>query len=446
MSWMVPAGFCRASCQRQPNGAWFAIILACFGLVVASRAAAPEPVVVRSQSGQFIVRGLPMGAPISGYSTSAVAYLRLDPMLTAVSLERIRHVVLTELGLPDKWVGLIRVTTHPVKEDDLSARITSVHYEDGWGYTVALPERIDKERFINVAVEVILLEIANRAAGPREAELPPWLAEGLSAELQATSLTTIALEPETRVLQRDHNTDVMRGVRQILRQRPALKFDDLCMPLPEQRSGDNAALYRACAHLFVHELLRLRSGRDGLREMMARLPENLNWQTTFLRSFAHYFPRLIDVDKWYALNAAHFSGRDALSLMPPETAWRQFEQILATQVQVRLNTNELPITTTVPLQRIITEWDFAQHQAVLFEKAKQLQALRMRAPQPLAELVDAYARALHSYAGSRPAKPQKKAGPPRLTPAAKAVLKQLDELDAQRQAMRERSTAGANGP
>jgi hypothetical protein len=402
--------------------------------------------VVRSQSGQFIVRGLPMGAPVSGYSTSTVAYLRLDPTLTAVSLERIRHVVFTELGLPEKWRGLIRVTTHPVKEDDPFARITSVHYEDGWGYSVALPERIDKERFINVAVEVILIEIANRAGGAREAELPPWLAEGLAAELQATSLATIALEPETRVLQREHNTDVMRAARQILRRRPALKFDDLCMPSAEQRSGDHAALYRACAQLFVHELLRLRTGRDCLRDMLARLPENLNWQTTFLRSFAHYFPRLIDVDKWYALNAAHFSGRDPLSLMPAEATWSQLEQILATQVQVRLNTNDLPIHTTVPLQRIIVEWDFAQHQAVLFEKVNQLQALRMRAPPPVAEVVDAYARALQSYAGSQPAKPKKQAGPPRLTPAAKTVLKQLDELDARREAMRERKAAGATGP
>jgi hypothetical protein len=422
------------------------IVLACFGFVVASRAAGPEPVVVRSQSGQFIVRGLPMGAPVSGYSTSTVGYLRLDPTLTAVSLERIRHVVLTELGLPDRWRALIRVTTHPVKEDDPTVRLTSVHYEDGWSYSVSLPERIDKERFVNVAVEVILLEIANRAAGAREAELPPWLAEGLSAELQATSLATIALEPETRVIQRDHNTDVMKAARGILRRRPALKFDDLCMPSAEQRLGDNAALYRACAQLFVHELLRLRTGRDGLREMVTRLPENLNWQTTFLRAFASYFPRLIDVDKWYALNAAHFSGRDPLSLMPAETAWRQLEQILVTRVQVRVNTDDLPINTTVPLQRIITEWDFAQHQAVLFEKLNQLHALRMRAPPSVAELVDAYAATLQTYAGSRPAKPQKKAGPPRLTAAAKAVLKQLDELDARREAMRERNTADATGP
>src|SRR5262245_15024302 len=104
MSWIVSAGFRRAFGQRpQLKGAWFGLVAAaCFGFVASLRAAAPEPVVVRSQSGQFIVRGLPMGAPVSGYSTSAVAYLRLDPTLTAVSLERIRHAVLTELGLPDK--------------------------------------------------------------------------------------------------------------------------------------------------------------------------------------------------------------------------------------------------------------------------------------------------------------------------------------------------------
>ena len=366
-----------------------------------------------------------MGAPVTGYSTSSVNYLRLDPTLTAVSLERIRHAVQAELRLPEKWRGLITVSTQPVQEDDPTVRVASVHYPEGWGYRVALPERIDKERFVRVAVEVILIEIANRNAGAREAELPPWLAEGLSAELQATSLATIALEPETRVMTRERNPDPMRAAREILRRRPALNFDDLCMPMAEHRTGANAELYRACAQMFVHELLRLRGGRDCLRDMLLRLPENLNWQTTFLRAFASHFPRLIDADKWYALNAAHLSGRDPLSRMPSETAWQQLDQILSTQVQVRLDAGELPMSTTVTLQRIIAEWDFSRQQPVLMEKARQLQALRTRAAPELAELVSAYAQTLQSYAGGRRPK------------GAASVTRQLDDLDTRRRTLRE---------
>ncbi len=421
---------------------WPGIFTLAFFLAGLSAMGAPEPISIRSQSGQFIVRGLPLGPPVSGYSTSAVLYLRLDPTLTAVSLERIRQTLVEEtLGLNDKWRGLITVATHPVQEDDPAARITTTRYADGWGYRVDLPERIDKERFINVAVRVILIEIANRAATAREAELPPWLAEGLSAELQAASLASLALEPAPAVNRSARSLDSMRSVREILRRRPALSFDALNMPTAEQLSGGNAEVYRACAHLFVHELLRLRGGRDALREMLLRLPENLNWQTTFLRAFASHFPRLIDADKWYALNIAHVTGRDPMSVWPLETAWKQLDEILATKVQVRLGPNELPIDTTVTLQRIITEWDFARQQPVLLQKVERLLALRQRVPPELMELLDGYARVLQSYASGRPPRrqpsPLAAGGTKRLPAAIRDLLEQLDKLDARREKLRE---------
>jgi hypothetical protein len=310
---------------------------------------------------------------------------------------------------------------------------------------VDLPERIDKEQFIDLAVRVIVMEIANRAATAREAEMPPWLAEGLSAELQAGTLSTLALEPAPPMDRSGRKSDPLRSVREILRRRRALKFDELNMPTAEQVSGGNAELYRACAHLFVHELLHLRGGRDALRDMLVRLPENLNWQTTFLRSFASHFPRLIDADKWYALNVAHVSGRDPMSVWPLETTWKQLDEILATRVQVRLSANELPIDTTVTLQRIVTEWEFARQQPVLLQKVERLLALRPRASPEVAELVDAYARALQSYANGRP--PKFKPSPlaidetKRLPPAVHNLVQRLDELDARRNLLREHTSS-----
>jgi hypothetical protein len=431
--------------RRWPIVLGFAFLFAGLPAIVAL-----EPVSIRSQSGQFMVRGLPLGAPVSGFSTSTVPYLRLDPTLTAVSLERIRQTLVEDtLGLKAKWRGLITVATRPVHEDNPSTHITLVRYTDGWGYRVELPERIDKEQFIDVAVRVILTEIANRAATAREAEMPPWLAEGLSAELQAGTLSTLALEPAPALDRSGRKPDPLRAVREVLRRRPALKFDELNMPTVEQVSGGNAELYRACAHLFVHELLRLRGGRDALRDMLVRLPENLNWQTTFLRSFASHFPRLIDADKWYALNIAHVSGRDPMSVWPLETTWKQLEDILATKVQVRLAANELPIDTTVTLQRIVTEWEFARQQPVLLQKVERLLALRPRASPELAQLVDAYARALQSYANGRP--PKVKPSPlatvetKRLPSAVRNLLQQLDELDARRKLLREHTASAPKG-
>jgi len=404
--------------------------------------AALEPVSVRSQSGQFLVRGLPLGAPVSGFPTSAVQYLRLDPTLTAVSLERVRQTLVEDmLGLKMKWRGLITVAIHPVREDNPSAQITSTRYTDGWGYRLDLPERIDKRQFIDAATRIVLVEIANRAATAREAEMPPWLAEGLSAELQSGVLSTLALEPAPAMDQRGRKPEPLRSVREILRRRPALRLDELNMPTAEHVSGQNAELYRACAHLFVHELLRLRGGRDALRDMLLRLPKNLNWQTAFLRSFASYFPRLIDVDKWYALNVAHVSGRDPMSVWPLETTWKQLDEILATKVQVRLGANDLPMDTTVSLQRVVTEWEFDRQRPVLLQKLERLLALRPRAPPELTELVDGYARALQSYVTGRPPKfkpsPLTEGGARRLPAAIRNFLQELEKLDARREKLRQ---------
>jgi hypothetical protein len=181
--------------------------------------------------------------------------------------------------------------------------------------------------------------------------------------------------------------------------------------------------------------------------MLVRLPENLNWQTTFFRSFGSHFPRLIDADKWYALNAVHVSGRDPMSVSPLETTWKQLDEILATKVQVRLAANELPIDTTVTLQRIVTEWEFARQQPVLLQKVERLLALRPRASPEPAELVDGYARVLRSYANGRPPRiqpsPLAEGATRRLPASVRNLLQQLDELDARRNLLRQRTVKTA---
>ena len=48
-------------------------------LVVGGQVLALEPVSLHSHSGQFLVRGLPLGAPLLTPSSNAVSYVRLDP-------------------------------------------------------------------------------------------------------------------------------------------------------------------------------------------------------------------------------------------------------------------------------------------------------------------------------------------------------------------------------
>ena len=426
---------------------WCGLLLLLPGSGCFSPLLALEPVTIRSKSGQFIVHGLPVPITFSRSSTSAVEYLRLDPAPTAVSLERIRQLVAVELRLPDAYSGTIQVTTHATMQDHLQPRITSVRYTDRWGYRVDLPERIEKDRFLAVAVEVILMEVANRKAVLREAELPPWLALGLAAELQATSLPTLALEPGTEVVQRERVPDPLKQPRELLRDRPALRFDELGQTLVEHLSEEEAAFYRACAHLFVHELLRMRGGSECLRDMLIRLSENLNWQTTFLNAFRSHFDRLIDVDKWYSLNAVNLSGRAQTAAWPLPLTLHQLEDLISVQVLVRLDAGELPIHTRVSLQKLITEWEFEKQHPVLLQILTRLQALRLRASVEALELVDDYVRVLRAYALGRDGKPASalKRSTSQIRAAARLAIKQLDELEVRRRALEPTAQEGAAG-
>lgn len=429
--------------------------LAITGSVLLGLAALPllslEPVTVRSQSEQFIVRGLPLAQPPASFApTSGVTYVRLDPTLLTISCERIKEALLRELGMKDQWRGLVYVFLHPVRRDNESIVVTSTRYSDGWSYRVQTPEQVDKARFIKAMVQVLLLEIANRQSGPHAAELPPWLAEGLAAHLQATAPIDLAVEPNTLIVQNERNRDPFALARVRLRAHPPLTLNELNWPREEQFAGANAEVYRSSAHVFVAGLLSLKGGPEQLRRMLGLLPQHLNWQTAFLRAFQPSFPGLIDVDKWWALSVVHFTGRDLLSLWPREETARKLDEILSTPVQLRLKQNELPLTADVNLQSLITEWDYARQAPVLLQKVNHLQALQWRATPELSGLVDAYRQAIEAYLQkrSRASAPPTSPHPP--PPSHRLVvndtIKRLNELDAQREWHRRQMTAKAAPP
>lgn len=418
-------------------------LLAAVLVLSASAASALESVTARSTSGQFTVRGLPLGAPAPTHAVSGAGYLRLDPVLTAVSLERIRQAVAAELDLRDEWRGPVQLTTFPVREAGAPVTVTSVHFANGWGYRIEMPELVDKARFIRTAVSVILMEFANRHAVTREAELPPWLAEGLSAVLESSTLPTLAIEPGTDVARAGTRPDPLLRARELVRGRGALTFTQLSLPSEADLAGEH---YRACAHLFVHELLRLRGGREAMRGMLARLPRHLNWQTAFFQSFQAYFPRPIDADKWHLLNATHAAGRDTASQWPPSVAIARLEEILSTTVEVRAGAATLPVTTAVKLQRLIAEWEFARQAPVLEQKLGQLELLQTRSPGETALLVAAYRQALSTYlqARTRPTRETKLQAPANPRLLAHETARRLDVLDGKFDKLRGR--LGAEEP
>jgi hypothetical protein len=406
---------------------------------------ATEALTLRSRSGQFIVRGLPLGLPFfSGTATSALSYVRLDPSVLTVSCERIKDALLTELDLRDCWRGRIYISLHPVREDNEPIRITSIHHPEGWSYQIDIPEMVDKDRLFKAILQVLFAEIVHRNAGAREIELPPWLVKGMAVCLQTSARSSLTLEPHTSVVRNERRGDPLQSAREKLRTSAPLTLNELNWPNEEQTSGEAAAVYAACAHVFVYELLRLKGGRVCLREMLLHLSENLNWQSAFLRAFQGHFPRLIDVDKWWALNVVHITGRDLTAVLTREETIRQLDEVLARPVQVRHQPQELPLNTQAKLQNIIAYWEYRRQLPVLNQTLNLLQALRLRASQDLVGLVDSYRLVLESYLQKR-SKPLTGDSSKGQFSSYKIfvhdALKRLDELDLQREAVRQQTNA-----
>jgi hypothetical protein len=284
--------------------------------------------------------------------------------------------------------------------------------------------------------------MAGRKADSFQPELPSWLVEGMAAHLQSARLSNWALEPDMRIARSERNPDPLGRARQCLRAHPSLTLNELTWPTEEQLADDDV-IYQSCAQLFVYELLRLRKGAECLDEMLAGLPQHLNWQTAFLQAFNAHFQRLIDVDKWWALNVIHFVGRDLRSSWPTRASWDRLEEILSTPVQVRLDPKELPISSQVKLQHVITEWDYPRQTPVLMLKLNHLQALRLRTSPDLAGLVEDYRQVIESYLRRR--NQAGVSGNHKLQPENHGIvadtLKRLDALDAHREMLRKSTNA-----
>ncbi len=392
---------------------------------------AADPLVIRSQSGQFLVRGLPVGWSRGMASTnSSKEWVRLDPSVLAVSAERVKQTMLTGLGLSDQWHGTISMILHSVVADNEPIRVTSLRSRDGWNFRVELPEVAPKQRVLKTITQVLLMEMANRRSGERPAELPPWLGEGLLAHWQATSLATLTLEPLTGIDVQGQRRDPFAEVRECLRTNTPLTLDELNWPTAEQRYGTNAMVYRSCAHLFVYELLNLQQGPACLRDMLARLHQYRNWQTAFLRAFEPCFKSLLEVDKWWALNVVNLTGKDPFSLWPEAESQARLEDCLLTTVDVRTNSKELPLSTDVRLQQVISQWEPARQAPVLRHILNQLQALRPRVVPEVAGLIDQYYVVLDKYL--RALAPDRSKNDGRI----KDTVKALEVLDATREQMR----------
>ena len=396
----------------------------------------------RSVSGQFIVIGanpVPPSVRPSLTVTNA-EWVRLEPALLAISAERVKQSLWRALGIDPMtpWRGRIFLALHPAEAPDENVAIISSRFAGVWNYRVELPDVLSRPHLTRALTGAVLLELANRDnSGDRSAEIPAWLTEGMSQQLLANGAQEMIMSPpdklvnglpESQFIVVERGVDALVKARAVLRDRPALTFEQLSWPDGAQLSGDDGGAYRASAQLFVSDLLALNDGAANLRAMLQMLPRCYNWQMAFRAAFGADFPQPVDVEKWWALQTVSFVAHGAGPLWTPAASRDKLNEILSVPVDFRSASNDLPAHAAVSLQEVIRNFATDRQTAIVQTKLRDLELAHWRMAPQFAVLTDAYRRALADYLGRRNGVPPSKG-------KVAGTVKKLDALDAQRRAL-----------
>lgn len=418
-------------------------------LLVGSVTAQAKPVAsqtIQSQSGQFVI-----SVPARNESNPLAAVLRtnrqwieVEPALLVVSCERAKQAVVRQLGVTAPWRGRIHVGVFPAGSAEDSTSLAADRFREDWNYRLGVPDVVERTRLMRGLVQVVLLEIANRQAGERSVELPPWLVIGWTEQLLAESGAELLFKPprkEVGGLKLDSTVTIHRqseeraALHTRLREHPPLTLQELSWPTESDFDGTTSAAYRACSQVFVAELLRLRNGPACFRTFLEELPKHLNWQTAFLKAFNQHFARLLDVEKWWALQVAYLGGRDLLHTWPAAESWRKLEEAVRVPVQVRASSNDLSAAReTIALQTVVRDWPHLRQTPVLRARLQQLELVRQRVAPELLPLAEDYRRVLANFLSERDKQGAVLTRGPNVRPGLVRLIsitvRQLDALDA----------------
>jgi hypothetical protein len=446
----------------------------CLWLVVGAfcSTAAAEIVSAVSSSKQFLAREIRVSiypesgpAPIQTRMANSTAFLlvaprnpsdtdetniELQPSLLVVSCERLKGLFLAEMGQDDHWQGNVSMLINPALDQEKRPKLTANYFTDGWRYDLALPKTISTRLLVRVIIDTLLLEMANRDAGSHCAQIPFWLVEGMSAQLQSFNLPTYLLQPSEQMSGNRVKLKGLDTVREQLRHRTPLSFQELSWPTDADVDGPESELYRSCAQLFLEQLLNLKDGNRLLAKMLKELPGDLNWQTAFLSAFRPHFKQLLDVEKWWGLSAVSFAVGDLAEPLAAEDCGKELQDALDVPVQVHFEAEHMPAEAKLTLQEVITKWSDENATSALDRCIGQLNFLHLRASPEYQPLVDQYLKVLVRYldCSHQPAL-QLEAGNRRsiLNAFKSDAVRQLDALDNQRSARRHPArTTAVNTP
>jgi hypothetical protein len=445
-NWLPPVWFRSSDLAKRA-----ALPLLCLGTFLFCRAELPlaGTIQTRSVSGQFFVQGRPdpnFSSRLAKLENNP-GYARLDPKLVPISCERIKQILWRKLETTAPWRGKIAVGLYPANSANDPVSLNADQFRDGWQYMLAMPNLIERSRYVRALVQILLLEFANRTAQSHCAELPAWLVEGLTQEVLTSSDMDIILPPSPQrtvngvfftMTQTNHQrTDPLSQAHTDLVAGAPLNFQQLSWPEAEM-TPEAEAVFRGSAHLFVSRLLSLKDGAASMRAMLSELPERYNWQFAFLHGFQSIFSRPLEVEKWWALQTAHFTGRELAQTWNPSQSWEKLDESIRSFVQVRLQTNDLPLQAEISLQTVLREWDSTRQKQALQLKIRELEQLRLRLAPEFVGIADDYRQTLANYLQNRDHSgsfiPFRKRAVQRHT--LEEALRKLDALDARRTLVR----------
>lgn len=435
--------------------------------------ASAQIVTARSYSGQFLARefsaqspwATPATVPVQTRIAGGRAFLllpktsgrgtneskiTLEPAVLVVTCERLKGIFLAELGLSDHWQGRIDLAIDSTAPDGAEPRLKAGRDWDGWNYELDLPRSLPPKILEEALVQTMLLELVNRNAGERSAEVPLWLIAGLSAHLEGYNLPTFMLQPGVQWASSNVRMEGSSQAREILRQHSPLSFQQLSWPQASDVSGDELKVYRACAQLFLEGLLQFPDGKDALRRMLAQLPQHLNWQTAFLLAFHDRFDQLLDVEKWWSLTAVGFCRGGLTPDWDENQLWKKIQESLEAPVTVHLDAGQMPVEARYTLQEVIAQWSSSDANEAIERSIAALEALPMRNSPELRVISSLYVKTLQDYLHGRRnlthPQPLGMNPPPAEHLLKAAVIQQLNVLDQQRAALRPNPSSGKPQP
>jgi hypothetical protein len=419
--------------------------------------AAPLPAPLRHSEQFTVIDARPVSALSPGplTSKSGEALIRLDADVLLLSAERIKETLLGELALSPEGAGKVRLLIYTASNPENLIGVAAGWSPSGWDYRIEVPDQVEGRKLVRGIVHGLLLELANRGQGPRSAELPVWLVEGLGAHMLSVAgrelvVGSVPLGSMLRIVSERRGLDYLQGARQVLSLHRPLTFPQLAYPAPESLAGERLATFQASAHLFVYELLHTRNGPANLLAMLRELPKCYNWETAFLRGFATEFKSMLDVEKKWSVDALAFTAHDPSQVWSKVLCLDRLDELLSVSTQVRAERDRLPERKKMSLQEMIRTLPFGSQTGVLRQKLLLLEVLRFHATADLVPLIDSYHHTLAVYLEKRSQAGRTPETRMEATVSASLVaqeaLRDLDQLDKRREGQRPERILSVNSP